>query len=180
MNRKDFLKRACVTSACFCGFGGVVSAASDTNSETQEKENTIQNEWLANLLENLGEDIDQESLRPVIKKASEVHYNQLKMDEMLSPYAGDIDAFIQFIEKEWAWKITYNKDENIILADENKPHCVCPVLPFKKGQNSSAICYCSEGFAEKMFSFVMKKTVQAEVISSVRKGDSTCVYKIKV
>ncbi|MBS2099286.1 hypothetical protein [Carboxylicivirga linearis] len=180
MNRKDFLKKACISTACFCGFGAVASAASDINTEPEEKEDTIQHEWLANLLENLGEDMDEELLRPVIKKASEVHYNQLKMDEMLSSYVGDIDAFIQFIQKEWAWNITYNKDENIILADENKPHCVCPVLPFKKGKNTSAICYCSEGFAERMFSYVLNKPVQAEVISSVRRGDSTCIYQINV
>nr|WP_319398714.1 hypothetical protein [uncultured Carboxylicivirga sp.] len=179
MDRKDFFKRAIVTSACFCGFGIASRAVSGLNISCQDKEYSIQNEWLADLLFNLDSDIDKQTLRSIIKKSSEIHYQQLKMDEFLSPYIGDMDRFIKFIEQEWGWKIRYDRNEGLLIADENKPNCVCPVLPLMSNK-TSVICYCSEGFAEKMFSFVANKPVYAEVKSSVRRGDSTCVYQIKI
>lgn len=64
------------------------------------------------------------------------------------------------------------------MADENKSFCVCPLVNVKKKTVSDAICYCSEGFAELMFSAVFEKPVTAIVISSVIRGDSSCRYKI--
>nr|WP_321451632.1 hypothetical protein [uncultured Carboxylicivirga sp.] len=179
MDRKDFFKRACLTSACFCGFGIASSVVSASNISYKE-EYSIQNEWLADLLSNLDSGIDKHTLRSIIKKSSEIHYQQLRMDEFLSPYVGDLDAFIKFIEQKWGWKITYDRNKGVLIADENKPNCVCPVLPLMRENKASAICFCSEGFAEKMFSFVANKPVYAEVKSSVRRGDSTCVYQIKI
>jgi predicted hydrocarbon binding protein len=45
---------------------------------------------------------------------------------------------------------------------------------------SDVICYCSEGFAERMFSRVAGVEVSAEVVSSVRRGDLSCVYRIEL
>jgi hypothetical protein len=179
MERKEFLKKLCLSGACLCGFGSVSLLANNENEPVQDNKNQLSKEWLADLLSNLDQDIESETLRKIIKKSSILHYNQLKMDEMLHEYVGDLDKFRQFLENKWGWKIDYNKVTNVLIADENKSYCVCPVLEYKKGIKSSAICYCSEGFAEKMFSTVVGCPVTAEVISSVRRGDQTCKYKIQ-
>jgi hypothetical protein len=66
----------------------------------------------------------------------------------------------------------------VLIADENKNYCVCPIAIHDKENDSSAMCYCSEVFAEKMFSVVSGMNTKAEVISSVRKGDASCIYKV--
>ena len=73
----------------------------------------------------------------------------------------------------------FNETTGVLLFDENKTYCVCPVL---KGTpaGSPAICYCSEGFAEKMFSGVAGVAVAAEVISSVRCGYKSCIYRVQL
>ena len=179
MDRKDFFKKACFTGICLCGFGSVSMMAKNENSKSQDNIQLNQ-DWLSNLLLNLNNDLEENVLRNVIKKSSIVHYNNLKMDNFLSSYIGDLDKFNKYIESSWGWKIDYNKSTNVLIADENKENCVCPILEFKKGFNTSAICYCSEGFAEKMFSTVTGASVTAKVVSSIRKGDKSCKYRIEI
>ncbi|WP_461638803.1 hypothetical protein [Labilibaculum euxinus] len=183
-SRKDFIKKLCVSGTCLCGFSSIMLTAKgndNTNTETtsQNEGNQLIQEWISNVLSNLDIEIDKELIRGVLKKSSVVHYNNLKMDEMLSNYIGDLDKFINFIEDKWNWKIDYNKTTKTLIADENKNHCVCPISNYEKGINSSAMCFCSEGFAEKMFSTVAGIPASAEVISSIRRGDDSCKYKIK-
>ena len=100
------------------------------------------------------------------------------MDEVLLPYIGNMDKFIEFIEGKWGWKIDYDRVGKTLIANENKNYCVCPVLNQKTEVKRSSICYCSEGFAERMFSTVAAIPVTATVLSSIHRGDDRCKYKI--
>jgi hypothetical protein len=180
MDRKEFFKKTCFTGVCLCGFGSVSMMANDEKPSAQDANKQLNQDWLSNILSNLNTDLDEDVLRNIIKKSAIVHYNNLKMDDLLSSYIGDLEKFNKYIEGTWGWKIDYNKTTNVLIADENKEYCVCPVLEYKKGINSSAICYCSEGFAEKMFSTVTGVPVTAKVISSIRKGDKSCKYRIEM
>ena len=180
MDRKGFLQKACLAGACFCGFGNMSGFAGNESGASQDNQKQLYQDWLSNFLSNLHQDLDEDLLREIIKKSSFVHYNNLNMDAMLSDYIGDLDKFIHYIEGAWGWKIHYDKSEKVLLVDENKDHCVCPILEHKKDVDTSAICYCSEGFAEKMFSVVTGLPVKARVVSSVRKGDKSCKYRIEI
>lgn len=100
------------------------------------------------------------------------------MDDMLTDYEGKLERFIDFIEEKWGWKIEYNQVTKTLIADENKNYCVCPMVSKVKETKLPALCYCSEGFAEKMFSKVVGQPVTANVISSIQRGDKSCKYKI--
>lgn len=179
MDRKKFLSGACLAGACFCGFGALPAMANNASSASvQDNTKQLTQEWLSTLLSNLNGHVDEEVLRGVLKKSAIVHYQNLNMDAMLAEYVGNLGKFIQFLEKEWGWKIDYYPTTKVLIADENKDHCVCPIVAHKIGMDTSAICFCSEGFAEKMFSTVAGFPVKARVISSVRKGDKTCKYQV--
>ncbi|MCU0458750.1 MAG: DUF6144 family protein [Bacteroidales bacterium] len=190
MDRKVFLRKACLAGACSCGFGAIVMKAGNmvdteqTSQMAQENQSTPENmvaqNWLKNLLENLDSNLGQEEVRRIVKMSSVVHYDHLKMDDLLSGYTGRLREFLDFLETEWGWKIEYNKATGVILADENKSWCVCPVLGRTSEAGAAEICYCSEGFAEQMFSKVTGIKVTASVISSVRRGDKTCIYRIEI
>jgi hypothetical protein len=185
IDRKDFLKKTCLTGACFCGFGRIAFVNTDENkgnasqSDTNSEKRIIQG-WTANLLMNLSSELEPEKFRNLIKKNAVIHFNELKMDAMLKEYIGNPDKFIDFISEKWGWKIEFDKTKGILLADENRSYCVCPMVSRADGIGSSVMCNCSEGFAEKMFSTVFGHPVKAEVISSVLKGNASCKYKITV
>lgn len=182
-SRKEFFKKVCVSGACLCGFGSIMAAAGSNSNLSAELTNHDENkeliqDWISSVLSSLHTELDKDSIRKILKKTAIVHYNNLKMDEMLAEYVGDLEKFIHFIEEKWGWKIDYNKSTKTLVANENKNFCVCPIAVHKNGTNSSTMCFCSEGFAEKMFSNVAGVPASAEVISSIRRGDESCKYKV--
>ncbi len=183
INRKDFLKALCLSGSCVCGFSSIalsknIAGNHDVLSNEQGNNPVVIKEWISSLLQNITVELDEESARKLIKKTFSAHYKDLKMDNLLAEYRGDLDKFIAFLQDNWGWKVNYDKEKKILVADENKNYCVCPVADYNKEIDSSAICYCSEGFAEKMFSTVIGTSVKAEIISSIRKGNPSCKYKI--
>jgi hypothetical protein len=181
ISRKEFIQKACIAGVCMCGFGSLAMSKTDEaeNSNAKQEDNqTIQQAWIAGLLKNIENNLSNSEVHKIVKSNAIVHYNNLKMDEMLANYVGDIDGFINFISEKWGWKVEHNKESKIILANENKSYCVCPMIDQNSNYKSTSMCYCSEGFAELMFSKVANKQASAEVVSSVIRGDKNCIYKI--
>ena len=114
-----------------------------------------------------------------IKQCSQTHFDALRMEAVVQPFIGRPEAFYQFLRDTWQWRVTVDPDGNRVLADENKPVCVCPLV--RTGAAASVnLCKCSEGFAERMFSAVLQKPVHAAVIASVLRGDGHCVYELTI
>ena len=179
MDRKKFIKNVCASGACLCGFGamGLKLNAQGTGSFSDENE-PVQKQWIKLLLKNAGNNCTADEQRKLIKSTSIAHFSMLGMDEVLKEFRGKLDHFVKFLQTSWGWKVTVDTANQTIIADEGKNYCVCPLLD-KDQPGCGAICYCSEGFAEQMFSFVLEKEVQATVLSSVRRGGRSCIYQIK-
>lgn len=181
ISRKDFFKKACYTGVCLCGFGSIGLPNNMGNSGlenvSQGSKKDLHQEWLSILLSNISKVLDENEKREILKKCASAHYQDLEMDKVLVSYRYDLNKFIHFLENEWNWKIDYNKTTKTIIADENKDHCVCPIINNNES-DLSAMCYCSEGFAELMFSYITGVSVSARVISSIHRGNDRCIYKI--
>lgn len=137
--------------------------------------------WSCNLLNNLKESCNESTCREIMHVCADYHYSHNKMDEILDEYVGNLDKFIEFLTLKWGWIVDYDKENGIIIADENKSKCVCPVVHKLKDRDvSNVICYCSEAFAEKMFSKICKMNVTSRVVKSILSGDKTCVYEILI
>lgn len=135
-------------------------------------------EWSRELLDHM-EKHPTEDGSTLMNRCANYHYRVNNMDALLEPYIGKLEEFIEFISKQWGWIITYDKQKQIIIADENKGYCVCPIASISESyKNAGFLCHCSEGFAKLMFGKIIGKEVNAEVIKSVLRGDKTCMYKI--
>jgi len=179
LNRKEFLKTLCLSGACIgCLSARGESVQADELLNDGDQKQPLHQAWLGILLSAMSADVDHEKARYLMKRCSSAHFDDLKMNELLSPYKGKTDAFIRFLEDEWGWIINFDETSNVLIADENKDICVCPVSGYEKGVDSSVLCYCSEGFAERMFSIVWGKPVSARVVSSIRRGDERCCYEV--
>ena len=183
ISRKDFIRKACATGACLCGAGcmgfanHVFGVERQDTTATPDKE-AMPRQWLSLLLGHIDGMADEEQKRSLLKGCAQAHYDHLKLTELLAPYRNNPDAFVQYLESGWGWKVSHDKTTRTILADENKDHCVCPVAARLPQKGPAALCYCSEGFAEAMFSFVLGCPVSATVVSSILRGNERCVYRI--
>jgi hypothetical protein len=122
---------------------------------------------------------DNADIKRVVKECYIAHYNEIGMEAILEKYVGNIQAFISFLQNEWNWIVHYDMEKGIITADENKSVCVCPL--FNQGIiTSENLCLCSEGFAERMFGFVLQNPVEAKVIRSIIRDKKSCVYQVTI
>jgi predicted hydrocarbon binding protein len=116
----------------------------------------------------------------LLQGCAAAHYRSANMDAIVSQYTGNLAGFLAFLSEKWQWKVTYDQGTQTIIADENKPACVCPIVQMVPGKVSATLCHCSEGFAERMFSAVIEKPVEAKVVRSILRGDQSCVYSVQV
>jgi len=181
INRKDFIKKACLTGVCTCGLapvllGGKARKITDIQDQNDANPNVLQQEWIAALLGNMDNTISESEMRALLKPCSLTHYNSIGMDKITGAHAGDMDGFVSYLRSDWGWKVDYKKEEGIIVCDEDKDHCVCPMVNKAENDGPGAICYCSEGFIEKMFSAVAGRPLMATVDTSILRGDKSCRY----
>ena len=121
-----------------------------------------------------------EPISAILRQCSVFHYQMLDMDRVLEPYIGDTEAFFGFLTQSWGWIITVEEGGRVVYADENKDTCVCPMKEgFGERGDLWNLCYCSEGFAERMFARVYGRPVRARVIRSVIRDGQSCVYRIE-
>ncbi|MBN1362635.1 MAG: hypothetical protein JW993_18705 [Sedimentisphaerales bacterium] len=181
-SRRAFVKKACLAGLCACG-ARAVNAAQTGESESapapEEKPATMPQKWIVTLLPLLAGG-DQEYARRVLKGCSASHYEHLKMQATLEPFIGKLPAFLDFLRTQWGWIIEHDRANGVITINENKSSCVCPLVPKKHGAELGILCYCSEGFAEKMFSAVVGAPVRAEVTESILRGGKRCRYRIEL
>lgn len=142
-------------------------------------EDQLISDWLSQLLNRIDNGLSPETKANLLKGCVLAHYQHLNMEHTLAPYKGDLPAFLHFLSKAWHWKVEYNQDSQTIIADENKNFCVCPLVQ-RRMVNTSVLCSCSEGFAERMFAAVLDQPVKASVTQSVLRGNASCVYTIQI
>jgi hypothetical protein len=148
--------------------------------DRQSHEERFACQWLSNLMGVLDGNLDRARCAQVMKGCALVHYRDMNMDAIVSQYKGDLKGFCSFLSETWKWKVDYDEASQIITADEGKNECVCPLVKCNVIRDSSILCYCSEGFAEKMFSSVVGRAVEARVVQSILRGSKSCVYAIQI
>lgn len=148
-------------------------------NDAVNKEESFMLKWITTLLSSLNESgLSEDQIRKVVKDSCIAHHDLLDVPEMVKPYVGKPNEFIEFLKHSWGWLVTVDEQNKKIYIDENKPVCVCPLLKNERDKLYPALCYCSEGFAEKMFSYVYGYPVEARVAASVHRGHPSCRYEI--
>lgn len=134
--------------------------------------------YLTHMLDVMGH-LPEQLKKDTLRQCSKYHYDENNMDELLADYVGNIEGFVTFLTEQWGWIISYDKTNGIIIADENKPNCVCPIVA-EGDKMSSNLCFCSEGFAARMFSKITGHEVKTRIVASILRGDTHCVYEIQL
>lgn len=56
--------------------------------------------------------------------------------------------------------------------------CECPMLEAAENSNSLTWCYCTAGYNKRLFEIVFERTVDVEVLQSIRQGFDFCLLRI--
>jgi hypothetical protein len=187
--RRTFLRRATLAGFCACASSGaeaVVAPAGATGTagagaghQAASQPEPMAKKWVATLLPLLAVG-GRDQARQAIRACWPAHFESLGIQPTLDKFHGNLDGFLRHLQAEWGWVVSYSPDQGVILVDENKPACVCPVVPKNHAGDLGLICFCSEGIAERMFSDVVGHPVRAQVVASILRGDRSCKYRIDV
>lgn len=178
-DRRSFLRTACLGGMCMRARrldGGNLPGALSGASQSQPD---LPRMWIRALLPMLSS-VGADDSRRILKPASASHFLDLGMSDTLDPFRGDLPAFLDFLRSEWGWIVDYDPEAGVIEVNENKSRCVCPLVSEDHGDDLGALCYCSEGFAERMFGEVTGRPVRAEVTESILRGGQRCRYRIEL
>jgi hypothetical protein len=178
--RRSFIKGACLAGMCSCGSRRLLAA--ETAAETKPSAEApapaaMPQKWIASLLPLLAKG-DKEYAKRLMKGCAQSHYEDLKMQATMDRFRGKLDAFLDFLRKEWGWIIEYDRQRGVIQVNENKATCVCPLVQKQHGDNLGILCHCSEGFNERMFAEAAGSPVRVEVTESILRGHKSCRYRI--
>ena len=137
----------------------------------------IIHDWLAVLVEEVAAKGTSTDNGESLKRCAGAHYKAIHMEEQIRDLKGNLPGFIDFLRRKMDWIVEHDESARTIIANENKPDCVCPL--YREGLLSSpALCECSRGFAEEMFKYVIGTKVEASVVESVLRKGTHCIYKI--
>lgn len=179
-DRRSFVKTGCLAGLCAC-LGGPAAAdeAGAAAQAGEPKPPAMPQKWIVAVLPALAA-MDREQAKRVLKSGAPAHFDHLNMTATVERYRGKMDEFLDYLRREWDWVVAYDRDHGVIDIDENKSACVCPLVPKDHAADLGVLCYCSEGFAEKLFAAVAGAPVRAEVVASIRRGQKSCQYRIEL
>lgn len=179
-DRRSFLLSACVGGLCArAGLPGRDVGLEGRPDAGSQDPPDLPRGWIAALLPAMG-DLDPEEARALLRECSAAHYQALGMEATIERFRGDLPRFLDFLRGEWGWIVDHDADAGVVLVNENKSRCVCPLVAPEHGDDLGALCYCSEGFAERMFSAVTGAPARARVTESILRGGERCRYRIEL
>lgn len=176
--RRSFIRSACAASLGACALAGAAPAPAVATRPAAEPDD-LPRSWIAALLPALAAG-GRDEARRALHEAASAHFEALDMPAVLDRFQGDLPAFLKFLREDWGWLVEHDPDEGVVLADENKDVCVCPLVAGRRDPDLAVLCYCSEGFAERMFSHVTGAPARAEVTSSILRGNDRCRYRVRL
>ena len=142
-----------------------------------ELDKKIIHDWLTVLVgEVAAKDVPTDD-SGTLKRCASAHYKAIHMEESIKDLKGNLSGFFDFLQSKMNWIVEHDQNTRTIIANENKPDCVCPL--YREGLlENPALCECSRGFAEEMFKYIIGKKVEASIVESVLRKGTRCIYKI--
>ncbi|MGA2615358.1 MAG: hypothetical protein ABSG38_18120 [Spirochaetia bacterium] len=125
-----------------------------------ELDRQIIHDWLSMLIHQKNDDVAMNDMG-IIKACAKAHYQAVHMEEKIRDLRGNLPGFLDFLQSKWGWIVEHDESARTVVADENKPGCVCP-LNAEGLMNSPMLCECSCGFADKMFEYVVGKKSESQ------------------
>ena len=132
--------------------------------------------WAQNICTDLEKEMDDETIKSI------------RMDCACGPDAGKINSLKKlylscssmeaFAEKATSMKQGYEMNyegESLYLV---YPECYCSCVKRVDKLLSKTWCYCTLGYAKKMFESIFDRPVEVELLGSIKMGDKRCIIKI--
>ncbi|RPI26585.1 MAG: hypothetical protein EHM61_11345 [Acidobacteria bacterium] len=188
MNRKEFLRKSVgmgLGSGALLvlnqGNGTLQATATPEEELTKAKrEKEFIEGWLTDLLDTMGEELDEKTIIKLIEGCGRGCYNrhQFKKD-IAKEGANDLEKLLAAYRKVFG---NVQKEGNAVHIRFNTKErgCFCPVLRERPSKINAMHCHCHKGTHEAIFKAALGRTYEAKIVESVRRGGERCHFVIEL
>ena len=132
--------------------------------------------WANGVCAYLEERFSEDEIRKIHKECS--CHPGAKAEKVKKLYEGsaDYDEFCERFNKEYAPTNSLSHDGDALYFSYLT--CYCSFIQRGEGNVTKSWCACTLGYTEKLFSHVLSREVDIELLESVKTGGQKCVMKI--
>ena len=125
-------------------------------------------------------DVDLETRKKIMERSGEscAIAGSLFIAQKIAENTTDLEEIIQMTNKEIPWCGSWSLKGKTIVSICAK--CGCPLVRNKIVELNETFCFCSLGWVKKIFSVLLKKTVDAELKNSIGRGDKVCSFVVHI
>ena len=181
MNRKEFLKKICLSGICACSGSELLS---QNGTVTDDSKKAPKEDWRFGFSRTRYTDL----MRILQSKLSKKEFSEIIQAlgrecsagiDFIKDYKGDLIGYLKELKRRWNEDSTYDQEKRIIIvASQERTSCVCPLIDTEKV--SDEVCNCSLGWQKQTFETVLGKNVGVEIKESIIRGGKRCIFEIKI
>ncbi len=187
MNRKEYLETSLKLGLCSCAFllpgsaanalkAGPLSKTDDDLEKIKSEKEFIEN-WLMDMLETMGKELDHETQVKMYEGCGKGCFNRHKFkQDIAADGKGDLDKLIEAYKRNFEiWK-----DGNTvhIRYGEKSPYCYCPAAKFKPVKPNDLHCECTRMTHQTIFETALGRHFKVDILESLRRGGQTCHFMV--
>ena len=134
--------------------------------------------WANNICNHLSENYDDETILKIREKCpcNDGASTATKLIKYLKQSKTTEEFVNKFNEKESFASLEYIDDHKILFC---YPQCYCSCVKRINQPLTKTWCYCTVGYAKKVFSKVFHDGVSVHLIESIKSGDKRCAVSIE-
>jgi hypothetical protein len=185
MKRNDFIKSA--AGACLACAGGsfmggqepkLQADKSEQERRAREFEKRFKEEYVRTLMENMEKRLDEKTRVELMNECGRACARRGGLYKMALDSRGDIKKFVQTSAERLGKDNVFFQDETTVHW--SYPRCYCELVAEGPARLPDTYCHCSVGWVLEMFETVLKKPVKVDLIQSIKRGGSSCVFKVRL
>lgn len=132
--------------------------------------------WVKELLKNMDSQLD-EAARVKLMEANGRACARRGSASMAEQNKGQMAEFLKAMEGHLGKGNARQEGNKITLV---YPECFCPLVKSDPSRLSETYCNCSVGWVKEMFEIVLGKSVEVELLKSIKRGGDCCHFVVTV
>ena len=172
----------CTLGMCSCAALALLpqeaTQAESSSVEVQELKRRLDTARtrFALLVRILRDNLDEPTRKKILENLGRECARQYS--SLTAQYKGNINAFLDEIQKRWVEKADYDEKAGTIRIVDKSKNCTCPLVD--ESLTPPDFCNCTLGWQKETYSTILGRPVDAALEESILRGGSRCVFRIQI
>ncbi len=177
MQRKEFLTTAAATlGSCLCGgalLGAETPSAEADSPEVRDLRQKI--EFMQKRMARLVAALDAPTRSRVLETMGRECAKEFA--SLTERFRGKPREFLDEARRQWMKEASYDPATGTVRVVDRAAHCTCAFV--RPGLTPADFCACTLGWQKEAYATILGEPVDAELESSVLRGDSCCAFRMR-